>query len=221
MEDNVKENVENTGKFLDNLRSLGGRAADQLRRDFKSLLSLEALKQSLNFTDQFKGSIKEAVSLNDTIRKLGPSFGIASSKFGEMQNKMIKGLGEIGLSSEAGARTMEGLVDTPVKGADALLEYSKIAGQLASISGAEGSEGDIAKGIANVLVAKGEDPTNQEAVAGVAEDLRRAFVQTGKGPQETLKAMEQIFGSMSKDFRESISTRSLSQLAAAGQVAGS
>lgn len=218
--DTHSEQVKKTSTFLGNLRSMSGRVADQLRGDFRSLLSINALKDGLKLSEQFRGSIKEAVTLSDTIRKLGNVFGIASGDFTSFQTKMIRGLGEIGLGSEAAANTLSGLSETPVRGQENLVEYSKTAGELASVTRQKGQEGEIAKGISQVILARGGNVNDLGQMRGVAEDLRRVFNQTGKGPTDTLQAMQHMFAGMSKDFRKSLSTRALVNLAAASQVAG-
>ncbi len=220
VEDNIKQNEKKTKTFLENIRGLGGRVAGQLKSDFKALMSMNAIKDSLALSSQFRGSLKETMNLGDAIRKLGSTFGIAGRDFASFQSKLTKGLGDIGMSSEVAAKVMEGLADTPVRGEKSLLKYSQTAGKLASISRQQGKEGDIAKGIAEVIRAKGGDVNDTGAMEAVAEDLRRVFVQTGKGPTETLGAMQQIFEGMSQDFRKTFSTRGLAMLAAGGQVAG-
>lgn len=222
--ENVTENVRNTTKktknYFGQLSKMGKDVSRSLKDDFKALLSLEAIGSSLKITEQFKGSIKQAINLSDQIRKMGDSFGIADNKRSQFHKNMIDGLGELGLASEVGARTMEGLVDTPVKGEKAVIEYARAAGQLSSISGQEGQEGAISAGIAKVIQAQGGDVNSAEEISKVAEDLRRVFKTTGKSPTEVLGTMEKLFTNMSKDMRESIGSRGLAKLAAAGQVAG-
>ncbi len=205
---------------LDRLKRFGSRVADQLRNDFKSLFALNAVGGALKLSNQFAGSVKETVQLSDTIRKLGSTFGIASKDFSSFQTQMTKGLGEIGLSSEAAARTLEGLADVPVRGQGNLLGYAKSAGQLASIGGQKGREGEIAGGIARLIQARGGNVNDMGAVGGIAEDLRRAKNSTGKAPTELLSSMTQIYTGMADDLRKQISTRGLTNLAAAGASAG-
>ncbi len=218
--DTTKKQLKGIELFLSKIRGLSSRAAKQMKDDFRSLASLNAIGQSLALSNQFKGSVREAVNLSDTIRKLGGTFGIASKDFANFQSKMIKGLGEIGMDSDVAANTLKGLADTPVRGAENVLGYSKGAGQLASISNSKGQEGDIAKGIAKVIQARGGNPNDMKQVSAVMEDLRRVFNQTGKGPTETLQAMQQLFASMPKDMRKMIGTRGLANLAATSQIAG-
>ena len=218
--DDLDRDTKKVETGLNRLRQLGRRVADQLRSDFKTLFSANALASGLQLNNQFRGTIKETVALSDAIRKMGNRFGIAGTDFSKFQNTLTNGLGKVGLSSEAAVRTMQGLLETPVKGQEALLEYSKTAGQLASLSGQAGREGDIAKGIARVIQARGGDPNDVGQMRGVAEDLRRARNATGKGPAELLGSMEDLFTNMSEDMRKRISTRGLTNLAAAGAVSG-
>lgn len=218
--ENLKNNAKKTENYLDKVRSLGRRVADQLRGDFKSLVGINALSDSLKLSNQFKGSIAETIGLSDAIRKLGGTFGIASKDFISFQSNMIKGLGNIGLSSEVASRTLQGLADTPVRGEKSLVGYSQSSGMLASVSREQGKEGDIAKGIARVIQARGGNVNNMGQVKSLSEDLRRVFNVTGKGPTETLKVMEDLFAKMPKDLRQSISSSGLTNLAAASSVGG-
>lgn len=205
---------------LERMKNFGKSVAKSLKDDFKSLFALNAVSGSLKLSEQFKGSIKESVTLGDTIRRLGANFGIASDRFSSFQARITKGLGQIGLSSEVATRSLEGLAETPVRGEENLMAYSKMAGQLASISGTQGQEGNIAKGIANILQARGANPNDVKAAAQVAEDLRRVQNATGRKPGETIGAMTQLFTGMDKAMRQKISTRGLSNLAATGSIAG-
>jgi hypothetical protein len=214
------KNVKKTETFLGNLRKLGGRVADQLRGDFKSLIAINAIQDSLKLSNQFKGSIAETVALSDTIRKLGGTFNIAGADFSRFQSKLVKGLGDIGLSSEVASRTMKGLAETPVRGENNILGYSQSSGMLASVSREQGQEDAIARGMAKVIQARGGDVNDLGQVNTLAESLRRVFNQTGKGPTETLRSMEQLFANMPKDLRKSITSSGLSNLAVAGAVGG-
>lgn len=222
-EDVGKQTEDNTKKVqtsFEKLKSFGRRTADQLRSDFKSLFAINAVGDALKLSNQFRGSIKETVNLSDAIRKMGTTFGIASKDFASFQTKMVKGLGQVGLSSEVATRTLEGLSDTTVRGQDQLIGYSKMAGELASIGREQGKEGDIASGIARVIQARGGNANDLGQAGAVAEDLRRAQNATGKSPTEILRSMESIFQKMPDDLRKSIGTRGLTNLAAASSVSG-
>jgi hypothetical protein len=196
------------------------RMLDSLKGDLKTLASMEALKSGLSLAHQFEGSIQEAVKLSDTIRRLGGTFGIASKDFSGFQTKMQKGLGDIGLSSEAAAKALEGLAETPVRGQENLLAYAKSAGQLASIGGQRGQEDKVAKGLSGIIESRGGNSNDIGEMQKVTEDLRRAVIATGKSPTEMIEAMEQIFTKMPEDLQKAFSTRSLATLAAGATQGG-
>lgn len=218
--DSTKKNAKDVEGALTKMLNVGRRVANSLKQDFRALLSINALGGALKLSEQFRGSIKETLSLNDTIRRLGGTLGVAQNNFASFQAKMTKGLGEIGLSSDVAARALEGLAQTNVRGEEALLAYSKAAGQLASIGGQKGQEGNIAGGIARVITARGGNASDTSQMKTVAEDIRKASQVTGAKPTEILSSMESMFTTMSADFRKTIGTGGLSKLAAAGQVAG-
>ena len=184
-----------TETMLGKIRSLSGRVAAQMRGDFKTLFSINALREGIKMSDQFRGTVREAFTLSDAIRKLGGIFGVTKSQFGSLQASMVRGMGEIGLSSETAARAIEGLSvsGTQVRGPQALLDYSRTAGQLASVTRQQGREGDIARAIAQVIQARGGDVNSMKEIAAVAEDVRRVFNATGAGAADTLQAMKTIF----------------------------
>lgn len=220
--DTLQDQTKRTQNFFNNLSGLGRRLSDQLKSDFKTLLSINAIGDSLKISNQFKGAIGETVALSDNIRKLGRVFGIAQTDFSKFQKDITKGLGDIGLSSEAASRAMSGLAGsgTPVSGQQSLIGYSRAAGQLASVTKSEGSEGEIAKLVAQVIQSRGGDVNDMKQVASVAEDVRRVFNATGSNAASTLQSMKQIFTGMSKDFREKITSRGLANLAAAATAGG-
>lgn len=217
----IKKKTKDTETFLSNLQGFGRRVADQLKRDFKALASVESLTAGLKLSEQFKGSISESITLSNTIRKLGATFGIAGKDFASFQQGMTQGLGEIGLSSETAARALEGLSQTPVRGATGLMEYSKTAGQLASVGREPGREGDIARSMAKVIMARGKDPNNvKQELPELAESVRRVTIQTGVQPTQILSNMEALFAQMPKDLRKTITSAGLANLSAAQAVAG-
>jgi ABC-type transporter Mla subunit MlaD len=220
VEEGLKDNTKQTETFISKTRDFTRRLSDQIKSDFKSLASLNALTESLKISNQFKGVVRESFQLSDSIRKLGGTFGIAGKDFSSFQTKLTRGLGDIGLSSEAAANALGGLSETQVRGQDNLLEYSKAAGMLASASNQKGQEGNIAGGMARVLTARGMNPNDIKAMKQVSEDLRKTMIATGKGPTETLRTMEDIFSKMPEDMRKKISTKGLSQLAVAAQISG-
>lgn len=207
---------------MDRMRGFGRRVADQLKSDFRSMLSISALGESMKLTEQFRGSIRETISLSDTIRKLGGVFGVAKKDFADFQGKLTKGMGDIGLSSESAARALEGLSQSgaPVAGQASVGGYARTAGMLASTTRNQGRESDIARLIAQVIQARGGNVNDLKQIGAVAEDVRRVFNATGTGAEQTLNAMKSIFTNMSKDFRQKITTRGLANLAATATMAG-
>lgn len=229
--DGLKTTGNEVGKSIDNdtkkvrgsferMRQYGKSVSKGIRDDFKSLFALNAVGGAMKLSEQFKGTIKQTVSLSDAIRRLGTTLGVPQASFAKFQERLTKGLGEIGLSSDVASRSLEALSETPVRGQENLLEYSKLAGQLAVISGTQGQEGAIAKGIAEVLRARGIDPNNMEAAAEVGEDMRRVQNATGRKPGETLSAMTSLYSGMDQEMRGKISSRGLANLAATSSVAG-
>ncbi len=216
----VEGSVKRTEGYFDKLKSFGRRTAAQIGSDFKTLFNVGQLAGGLSIANQFKNSVQETVKLSDTIRKLSSVFGIASKDFASFQGKMTKGLGDIGLSSEVAVSALEGLSQTQVRGESNLIEYSKAAGMLGSITGQQGQEGAIAKGMADLIKARGGDVNDAKTMQAVAEDIRRIFVATGAKSTDSLSAMERLFAAMSSDLRKTVTTRGLSQMAAAASAAG-
>jgi hypothetical protein len=218
--DGINKQTKQTERFLSNLRSFGARVANGLKSDFKALASLGAITGALKLSNQFAGTMKETIGLSDSIRKLGTTFGISQDKFGKFQSFMQRGLGEIGLSAEAASNAIQGLSHTQVRGQENLLEYSKMSGELASVSGQKGQEGNIAQGIADVIRARGGNVNDVGQAKAVAEQLRRVYNATGQGPADTLKSMQEMFTGMSTDLRSKLGPGALSSLATASAVAG-
>lgn len=218
--DQLKRKTKDTETFLGNLGNFSRRVADQIKRDFKTLISVQSLAAGLKLSDQFKNSIEETVNLANAIRKLGPTFGIAAKDFASFQQGLTQGLGDIGLSSDVAVKALEGLSQTPVRGATAIGEYAKKSGQLASIGREQGKEGDISRSLARVLQARGTDPNNIKALNELTESVRRVTIQTGVQPSQVLGNMERLFEKMPEDFRKVISSKGLANLAAAQSVGG-
>ncbi len=198
---------------LQRLRGLAGSIAKKMGDDFKAMFSAVGISQGLKMGGIFATSAKEAFQLSDQIRKLSSIFGLAEDRFVAFQTKLVKGLGDIGISSEAATNALKGLSETQVRGEEALVEYSKLAGQLASISQQPGQEGAIAAGIAGVITERGGNPSDVNEAKTVAEDIRKAVSATGLKPTEILTGMQELFRTMSADFKKSISTQGLMQLA--------
>lgn len=220
MGEGYADQVNQAESMMDRFRTMTSRVVKQISDSFKTIFSLNAVRESLRLSDQFRSAVKESFVLNDTIRKLGTSFGIADREFSRFQSNIVSGLGKIGLSSDVASRTLKGLYGTPVHGQGALVEYAQISGQLASISATTGQEGQIAKGIAGVIRARGGDPNDRDAMRRVAEDVRRVFNVTREAPAHTLQSMETLFTRMPQDLRREVSTRGLAQMASIQDIAG-
>lgn len=220
VEEGIQKNMKRTERFLGSVGSVGRRIADQLRRDFKSLLSLNALSDSMKISNKFRDAVAQTVELSDSIRRLGPVFNIAQKDFVGFQEKLTTGLGDIGLSADVAARTLLGLSKTPVRGQDNILNYSKNAGMLASVGGEKGQEGEIAKEMAYVIQARGGDVNDKKQQDSLSESLRRVFNATGATPGQVLSEMKRVFEMMPEDLRKSIDDSGLANLAAGSAVGG-
>lgn len=218
----TEEQTKRVQNQMDKIRGFGRRVADQLKTDFRSMLSISALGDSIKLTEQFKGSVRETVSLSDTIRKLGGVFKVARSNFSGFQKDMTKGLGAIGLSSEVAARAMEGLAGsgTPIAGAASVQGYASTAGMLSSATKQQGREGDVAKLLAQTIQARGGDVNDMKQLSSLAEDVRRVFNATGTGATDTLNAMRNLFAKMPEDLRKTFSSRGMAGLFASSAAAG-
>lgn len=218
--DDINKQTKKTEGYLAGLQSLGGRVANQLKNDFKSLASINALAGSLKFSEMFRGSIKETVTLNDAIRKLGSTLGIAGGEAQKFQDKMTKALSVKGLSSVAGANALGGLAETAVRGEGALMNYATQAGMLASVSRQQGSEGQISKGMAGVITARGGNVNDATQLQGVAQDVLRIRMATGKSATEILDAMNQLFSGANKAFQKRLQGGGAVTLASAALFGG-
>lgn len=216
----LNRNVKQTENFFSQLTSLGRRVADQLRGDFKALVSINALTDALKLSNQLKNSVAQTVELSDSVRKLGRTFGIAGSDFASFQAKMSEGLGELGMDADVASKALDGLSKTPVRGQENLLQYSQAAGMLASIGRERGREGEISGGMANVIRSSGGNPNDPAQMARLAETLRKVFVQTGAAPTETLGKMQELFDSMTESTRKQTTPEGLAKLAVISQQAG-
>lgn len=197
----LNQQAKKTERFLTNLQAVGGRVAHQLRQDFKSLAALNFVTGSLKFSEMFRGSVAESFKLSDSIRKLGSILGVAENRFTAFQSKMMRGLGELGISSEAAGGALEGLAQTPVRGEENLIAYTRTASQLASVSRETGRERDIAKGMSEVVTARGGAPNDLAQMRAVANDLLRIRQATGKSATEILTAMKALFSGANQEFQ--------------------
>lgn len=207
-EDNAKkasdgiQNASKDGKnSIQGMGDLARRVASNIKDDFKALLSLNAITGSLKLSSAFGSAIKESISLGDTIRKLSTVFDIPEARFRTFQTNLMKGLGAIGLSSEAADNALNGLAETPVRGEANLQGYTNTAGQLASVSGQRGQEGAIAKGLSQAVLARGQNPNDLKAMAAVADDVLRIRKSTGAGAAESLATMNELFSHANQEFQ--------------------
>jgi len=218
--DNLAQQSRKTEQEVRKNASLLRRVANQLYSDFKALGSLNALQGALKLSSQFQNAIGETITLSDTIRRLGGSFGIAKSEFGSFQAYVAKGLGQIGASSEEAASAMEGLTGLGVKGKESIMSLSKGAVTLAGMSGERGNAKGVAGLLGRVLQAQGKDVNDQGAQQNLIGEVTAAVQATGKQSSEILGAMEQIFSTMDKGLRAKIGPEGMAQLATIASTAG-
>lgn len=216
------ESTKKVTTYFQKTRSIGRQVLDQLKSDFKSLMSINALQESLKLSNQFRGSIQQTIELSDSIRKLGGVFGITSKQFVDFQKQITRGLGDLGLGSEVGSSVMEGLArsGTNVRGGASVTAYAQQAGALGQITGQRGEEGEIAKLLAQTMQARGMDPNDLKAMEQVSEAVRKSFNSTGATATQSLQKMTQIFTRMPQDLRKTLSPKALGQLMTISGVAG-
>lgn len=218
--DGLEDQAKKTQTALEKLRSFGGRVADQLVRDFKALASINALAGSLKFSEMFRGSIKETVTLSDSIRKLGTTLGIARGEMSRFQDDVTKGMAKVGLSSTAAANAIAGLAESPVRGEKNILAYATTAGQLASVGRQQGQEGEVAKGLAAVVTARGGNPNDQAQMRAVGDDVLRIRNATGRSVTDILGSMQQLFSGANKSFQGRLQGGGAVSLASAAMIGG-
>lgn len=216
----VNDQVSIVSGGMEKIRKFGQGLVKQLGSDFKGLFSVNALVGGMKLSEQFAGSIKQAVTLNDTIRNLAPIFGMTEDRAERFKRNLVKGLGEIGVGSDAAANALMGLAETPVRGEKALEAYAKTASELASISKEKGQEANIAKGLSGVVTAQGGDPNDPKAMQKVADDIVRIRNATGKSATEALATLSKLFSSANQDFKKRLLQGGGVSLAAAGLIGG-
>lgn len=205
---------------LNEMQNFGRRVADQLKRDFSTLGSLQSLSSGIALGGQLTGSIKESIKLSDTISRLGSIFGIARTDFSSFQSQMTQGLAEIGASSESAANALSGLAETPVKGRKNLLEYSRTAAELASISGQKGQEGTIAKGAAGVITARGGNPNDTNQLGDLTKEILQIRKATGGSVTDIISALKDIYSKTNADFQKSLKGGGSTSLATGALLGG-
>jgi hypothetical protein len=218
--DELNKKSKETETYLERLRSFGGRVADQLVKDFKALASVNALAGSLKFSEMFRGSIKETITLSDSVRKLAGTLGIAREEMSRFQNDATRALAKVGLSSESLSNSLGGLAETPVRGQKNLIAYAETAGELASVSRERGREADISRGLSKVVTARGGNPNDVSQMRAVADDVMRIRSATGKSASEILQAMESLFSGANKSFQGRLQGGGAVSLASAALFGG-
>lgn len=220
----TEENLDKTTKKTENnIKKTGGllrRLASQLFSDFKALASLQSVAAGLKLSSQFSGSLKESVKLNDTVRRLGTSFGVAKKDFGTFQAALARGLGDIGASSEAASNALEGMAGFGVEGIESAKNLAKGAVTLAGIGGEKGNEKQVASGIASAIQNQGKDVNDLGAQKAVIGEVTAAVTATGKSASEILNAMNEIFTSMPVELRKSIGPAAMAQMATIATTVG-
>lgn len=216
----MKEAAKTSENNMNDMASRSRRILQNLKDDFKTLLNVKGIQAGLKLSDQFSGSLKQAVDLSDAVRKVGTQFGWSKSQFIDMQNKLIKGMGSIGLSSEAAANSMMGIGKTAVRDKGAIIEYAKASGQLAVIGREKGSEGDITQGLAGIAGQKGTNPNDIGAMKSIRDEVLRIMQATGRSATEVMSELSAVYGSAHDDFKSMLGKGGSSSIAAAGVLAG-
>lgn len=220
----IQEQMERTSKRTEATvrgnASILRRLAGQLYSDFKALASIQGLQAGLKLSSQFSGAVAETLTLNDTIRRLGSSFGVAKDKFGDFQAFMAKGLGDIGASSEEAAEALKGLSGLGVKGQESALGLAKGAVTLAGIGGEKGNSQAIARSLGMTLQAMGKNINDASAQQKLIGEVTAAVTTTGKSSSEILGAMEQIASTMDKSMRGKVGPEAMAQMAVLATTVG-
>lgn len=217
--DNLTEQSKKTTTWLQELSNVGRRVGDSLKDDFKALISLNALSQSMKLSSQFGGTIKETLELENVVKKLGASLGIAAKDSANFQVMMTKGLGEIGASSEEAAESLKGLRGTGIQGASNILGVSKMGVQLSSLGMERGKSGEITGSIAEILRAQGKEITTKNA-GDIGKAVTKAMDVTGKSASDILGMMKETFSHMAPEMKKKTTAAGLSQMAIAETVGG-
>lgn len=205
---------------LNKIRKMGKDLASSLASDFKALFSVNAMLGGLKLNEQFSGSIKQAINLNDTIRNLAPIFGMTEERAEKFKRTLVKGLAEIGVGSDAAANALAGLSETNVRGDQNLSMYAKTASELAGISRQKGQEGAIAKGLAGVVVAQGGNANDTKAMQRVSDDVIRIRNVTGKSATEALHTLQEMFSDADAEMKKKLSGGGAVSLSMAALIGG-
>lgn len=220
VDDQVRKSAKNAQDGVAQSASFMKRAFVGLKDDIKALLSVQALAGSLKLSNTMRGTITDTVVLTDTVRKLSGVFKIATGDQSKFVGNLTKGLGDIGLGSDAAARALQGLSETQVRGQGNLQDYTKTAGMLAGATNQKGQEGAIAQGLAGVLQAQGKDVNDTKSMAIVADQVNRAHNATGGSATEILSSMQEMFSSMDSTLKSRMTPQAMSQLEVMGKAGG-
>lgn len=220
----VNDNLEKTGKNAETRLKKTGQVlrkmADSLYSDFKALMALQALQGAQAIGNKFKSTIADSIELSDSIRKVGQSFGIATKDFTQFHGLMTKGLGDIGASSEAAAKALEGLTGFGIKGQANTADMVKNTIMLASIGREKGNEQGVGTSFGRAITASGKNPNDQNVRKEFAGEASAVIATTGKTATEVLDSMADILEKMPKDFRDKIGPKGVAQLTAMSSVGG-
>lgn len=216
----MSETAKNTENKMNIMSDRTRKILQNIKEDFRTLLNIKGIQAGLKLSDQFTGSVKQAIDLSDAVRKVGTQFGWTRKQFIDMQSRLVKGLGEIGLGSDSAANAIMGIGKTAIRDKNAIMEYAKAAGQLAVIGKEKGSEGDIVQGLATVATQKGMNPNDANAMNSVKTEVLRIMQATGRSATEVLGELSQVYESAHADFKDMLAAGGSSSLAAAGVIAG-
>lgn len=205
---------------MDKMRKYAKSVAKSIADDFKTLLSVNALLGGLKLNEQLGGTIKQAVTLNDTIRNLAPVFGMTEDRAERFKRTLVKGLAEIGVGSDAAANALQGLSETNVRGDRNLEEYAKTASELAGITNQKGQEGNISKGLAGVVTAQGGNVNDPFQMRKVADDVVKIRNATGKTATEALGTLNDLYTSTNSSLKQKLAGGGGTTLAMAGLIGG-
>lgn len=208
----ISQNAKLTQTNMEALRSYSRRIAEEIRGAFESMVQIKSLDALGKFGSKIKESVGGAVALGDSIRKLSIALGIAESDMVSFQTKLLDGFSKVGLGADEARNAIEGLAGTGVNSQDALVKYAVTSGQLAQISGEQGQEGAIAKGLAEAMRAAGKDVNNQADLDRFIKATQGAM-SSGQTATQATSGLADMYGGMSTDDRK-VSPQAYSDIAA-------
>lgn len=218
--DSFAKTTKKTENAVNDMASRSRQILNNLKQDFKTLISFGSVLGGLKLSEQYKNTITQSITLGNTIRKVGETFGWTKGQFLDMQTKMNKGLGSIGLSSEAAANALSGIAKTAIRDENAIIEYAKTAGMLASIGGEKGREGEIAQNIAGISAYQGKNPNDIQAMKGIQNEVLKIMRATNRSATEVSDELLTIYKSTNEDFKGQLERGGSTSLATAGVMAG-